>query len=253
MANKIRAYLNIIAFAAVILVNFLAESLPLNGNTTGELSDKYNVLITPSGYVFSIWGLIYLLLGLWVIYQALPKQMNKAVFRRIGYWFVLSCIFNCLWIFVWHYEKLELSLLVMIGLLASLIIIYYKINNNGEYRSFIRIPFSIYLGWVSVATIVNASVVLKYNGWEGFGLSDVTWTIIMLLIGTLLAMYFSLKNNDILYPLVFVWAYFGIGIRHIGTLDILSNISFSLAALLLIFIIWRSSKRTNSVHHLKMS
>jgi translocator protein len=245
MSEKFRAYMNVVALSAVVFVNYLANALPLNGKTTGALSAKYNVLITPAGYVFSIWGLIYTLLAVWVIYQALPKNINNIVFKKVGYWFVISCIFNCLWIFVWHFEKLILSLIVMIGLLLSLIIIYSKIQNDENRPKYVLSPFSIYLGWVSIATIVNTSVILKYSGWNGFGLSSQTWTIIMLMVGTILAFVFTLKNDDFLYPLVFVWAYMGVGIRHMGEMDVIANTSFSLAVLLLLIIIWKASKRTN--------
>ncbi|ANC77068.1 hypothetical protein ABE65_009740 [Fictibacillus phosphorivorans] len=245
MSATFRAILNIVALAAVIFVNYLANALPLNGQTTGELSAKYNVLITPAGYVFSIWGLIYLLLTIWVIVQVLPQNRDKPVYENIGLWFVLNCILNCTWIFVWHYEFLGLSWLVMIGLLLSLIMIYTKIQNQDNKSPFVRLPFSVYLGWISVATIVNTAVVLKYSGWNGFALSSVTWTVIMLLVGTGLAIFFTLLNKDVIYPLVFVWAYVGIGVRHKGEIDVLTYTSFTLAILLLLFIIWRLATKRN--------
>ncbi|WP_416731662.1 TspO/MBR family protein [Fictibacillus sp. JL2B1089] len=245
MTATFRAILNIVALAAVIFVNYLANALPLNGRTTGELSAKYDVLITPAGYVFSIWGLIYVLLTIWVIIQVLPKNRNEPVYESIGLWFVLNCILNCTWIFVWHHELLGLSWIVMIGLLLSLIMIYTKIQNQDNKSSFMRLPFSVYLGWISVATIVNTAVVLKYSGWNGFGLSSVTWTVIMLLVGTGLAIFFTLVNKDVIYPLVFVWAYVGIGVRHKGEIDILTYTSFTLAILLLLFIIWKLATRRN--------
>ncbi|MQR96304.1 TspO/MBR family protein [Fictibacillus phosphorivorans] len=245
MSATFRAILNIVALAAVIFVNYLANALPLNGQTTGELSAKYNVLITPAGYVFSIWGLIYLLLTIWVIVQVLPKNRDKPVYESIGLWFVLNCILNCTWIFVWHYEFLGLSWVVMIGLLLSLIMIYTKIQNQDNQSPFVRLPFSVYLGWISVATIVNTAVVLKYSGWNGFGFSSVTWTVIMLLVGTGLAIFFTLLNKDVIYPLVFVWAYVGIGVRHKGEIDVLTYTSFTLAILLLLFIIWKLATKRN--------
>jgi hypothetical protein len=245
MFSNSRVLLNIAAFAAVILVNFLANALPINGNTTGALSAKYNVLITPAGYVFSIWGFIYTLLAIFVIYHALPKNRKNPVFNKIGYWFATSCILNCTWILVWHYEKLTLSLIVMIGLLTSLIMIYSRIQKTDFQHKFLRTPFSIYLGWISVATIVNTAVVLKYTGWDDFGFSSETWTIGMLIAGTIIAFVFTIRNDDLVYPLVFVWAYIGIGIRHMGKIDVLTNTSFSLAVLLLLLIVWRASKRTN--------
>ncbi|MBY6035842.1 tryptophan-rich sensory protein [Fictibacillus nanhaiensis] len=245
MVEKTRPYLNILSLAAVIFVNYLANALPLNGNTTGELSAKYNVLITPAGYAFSIWGLIYTMLVIWVIYQASPRHIHNPMFQKLGYWFVVNCMLNIIWIFVWHYEKLYLSLIVMIGLLISLIVIYTKLQGKDLHPWFVRIPFSIYLGWVSVATIVNTAVVLNYSGWDGFGLSSETWTFIMLIVAVIISLLFTVKNDDLAYPLVFVWALVGIGIRHMNSMDILANTSFSLAAFLLLFIIWRGSKRKN--------
>jgi translocator protein len=174
---KFRQVLNVLAFILVVAVNGLANSLPINNQTTGAVSDKYPVLFTPAGYVFSIWGLIYLGLLAFVIYQALPGQRNNPRLERVGYWFFWSCIFNSIWIFLWHYELMLWSVLVMGGLLVSLIMVYLRLETGRSRVAAVemflaRLPFSIYLGWISVATIANVSVLLFTLGWDGIGLVE---------------------------------------------------------------------------------
>jgi translocator protein len=216
---KIRQILNIIAFIAVVGVNGLANSLPINNQTTGAISDAYPVMFTPAGYVFSIWGLIYLGLLAFVIYQALPAQRENPRLERIGYWFVWSCLFNIIWIFLWHYELLALSVVVMAGLLISLIVIYLRLEigrtrvSTGE-GLLVRLPFSIYLGWISVATIANVSVFLYDLGWDGFGTTEQIVTVVMLAIGSLLGLIMVARHREVAYPLVLAWAFAGIVVRQ---------------------------------------
>jgi translocator protein len=216
---KIRQLLNIIAFIAVVGVNGLANSLPINNQTTGAISDAYPVMFTPAGYVFSIWGLIYLGLLGFVIYQALPAQRDNPRLERMGYWFVWSCLFNIIWIFLWHYELLALSVVVMAGLLISLIVIYLRLEigrtrvSTGE-GLLVRLPFSIYLGWISVATIANVSVFLYDLGWDGFGTTEQIVTVVMLAIGSLLGMIMVARHREVAYPLVLAWAFAGIVVRQ---------------------------------------
>jgi translocator protein len=218
---KFRQVLNILAFILVVGVNGLANSLPINNQTTGEISDSYPVMFTPAGYVFSIWGLIYLGLLGFVIYQALPAQRDNPRLDRVGYWFVWSCIFNSIWIFLWHYELMLWSALVMLGLLASLILVYLRleIGRNrvplGE-SLLARLPFSIYLGWISVATIANVSVLLYDLGWDGFGLIEQVFTVIMLAIGSLLGFLMARRRAEVAYPLVLAWAFAGIFVNQAG-------------------------------------
>jgi translocator protein len=218
---KFRQVLNILAFILVVGVNGLANSLPINNQTTGEISDSYPVMFTPAGYVFSIWGLIYLGLLGFVIYQALPAQRDNPRLDRVGYWFVWSCIFNSIWIFLWHYELMLWSVLVMLGLLASLILVYLRleIGRNrvplGE-SLLARLPFSIYLGWISVATIANVSVLLYDLGWDGFGLTEQVVTVIMLAIGSLLGFLMARRRAEVAYPLVLAWAFAGIFVNQAG-------------------------------------
>ena len=150
---------NIIGYIFVVLINFLANYLPINGKRTGEISDSLPVLFTPAGYVFSIWLLIYVLLGIWVLRQIPNSRRNEPVYNVSFPWFLLTCLFNGSWILVWHYELFTLSVIVMIALLLSLIILYTKIK-SVEHTWLDSAPFSIYLGWISVATITNIAFVL---------------------------------------------------------------------------------------------
>lgn len=211
----------IIIFAVVItiFVNALATSLPLNNQTTGEISDRFPTLFVPAGYVFSIWGVIYLGLIAYAVYQALPSQRTNPTLRAIGGWFLLSSLANSLWIFCWHYNQFGLSLALMIVLLISLIMIYRRLAaDNGlisrAARWCVYVPFSIYLAWVCVATIPNTSTVLYLANWDGWGISAPIWAVIMLGVATLLGLAFSFVRVDIAYVLVLVWAFAGIAVKQ---------------------------------------
>jgi len=208
-----RAIINLLAYILVLTVNFLANALPLNGQTTGEISNKLNVLFTPAGYVFSIWGLIYLLLGIWVLLQFAKSRRNLPVYQTTSALFVLSCILNSLWIFVWHYEFFAVSVVVIILLLLTLIRLYKKLV-AADVTFFQLLPFSVYLGWVSVATISNISYYLKYIEWGGFGIPESIWVLILLIAATWIALYMLIVQKNPIYPLVFVWAFIGIGVRN---------------------------------------
>lgn len=224
---------NTIFFLLVVITNALANLIPINGKTTGEISNQINVLITPAGYAFSIWSLIYVLIGIWIIRQFVGDRGDSAVYANTTVWFILSSLFNIGWILVWHYELFVISVVIMLLYLVSLIMLYQKLDES-ESDFFDRAPFSINLGWISVATIVNIAYVLKVNGWDGFGLTDETWTVIMLVIGAILAIVFRLKERDFLYPLVFVWAYIAIGVKNYGETDLAAYTAFILAGILLV-------------------
>jgi len=168
--------INLLAVIVTIGVNGLANALPLNGQTTGEISDRFQVYFVPAGYVFSIWGLIYLGFTAFAVYQALPAQRDNPRLQRIGYLFALSCLANIAWLFLWHYEIFLLTLVAMVALLLLLVAIYLRLDinrvrvNRAE-RWLVHIPFSIYLGWITVATIANVTSVLDYLNWSGWGIS----------------------------------------------------------------------------------
>jgi hypothetical protein len=218
----VRQAVNLLATVVTIVVNGLANALPINGQTTGEISDRFRVYFVPAGYVFSIWGLIYLALIAFAIYQALPGQRENPHLRRISYLFALSCVANSAWIFLWHYEFFELTLVAMFGLLLLLIAIYLRLNVGRARVStaekwLVHIPFSIYLGWITVATIANVTSVLYYLNWDGWGIRPEVWAVIMLVVGAGIASAVSISRGDVAYVLVIVWAFIGIAVKHTDT------------------------------------
>ncbi|HEU5011306.1 MAG TPA: TspO/MBR family protein [Roseiflexaceae bacterium] len=215
----LRQFLNIVALIAVLVVNGLAAAGVVNNKTTGELSDKYPVLTTPAGYAFSIWSIIYLGLIAFVIYQALPSQRHNPRIRGLDGLFVLNCLTNIGWILVWHYELLWLSIVLMLVILATLIMIYARLARSRSQAStaqvwVVDVPFSLYLGWISVATIVNATVVLYAAGWSGAPLAPAQWAALLLLIGALLAAFFGLRQRDPVYSAVIAWAFAAIVVKQ---------------------------------------
>lgn len=210
---------NLIAFVGTVVVNALANTLPINGWTTGALSDRYPNLFVPAGLTFSIWGVIYLLLGAFIVYQiAAGRNADRAV-ERVGVWFFLSSLLNIGWILAWHYLQVALSLAIMIALLLTLIVIYLRLgigrNTAGTAeRFFVRLPFSVYLGWISVATIANVSAFLVNAGWSGGPFSEQLWTVAVVLIGAALTIAVVLTRADIGYGLVVIWAYVGIILKR---------------------------------------
>jgi hypothetical protein len=218
----VQQWANLVAVLATIAVNGLANAIPFNGQTTGEVSDKFDVLFVPAGYVFAIWGLIYLGLLAFGIYQVLPGQRENLRLRRIGALFVLGSLANIAWLPLWHYERFPLSLLAMVVLLLSLIGIYLRLD-IGHVRvprtekAAVDLTFSIYLGWITVATIANVTDVLDYVGWGGWGIRPEVWAITMLLVGLAIATTVSFTRGDLAYSAVLVWAYIGIAVKQSAT------------------------------------
>jgi hypothetical protein len=217
--DGVRQIANLIAAVATIIFNLLATALPLNGQTTGEISDRFQVYFVPAGYVFSIWGLIYIGWLAFAIYQLLPSQRHNPRLQRIGYLFVWSGVANMAWLWLWHYEFFVLTVGVMLALLLLLIAIYARlrigqVEVSALERWCVDIPFSVYLGWISVATIANITATLDYLQWDGWGLSPEAWTLVMLAVGVALAAVLGLTRGDIAYLLVIVWAFAGIAVKH---------------------------------------
>jgi len=214
---KLMQFLNIMAFVLVIVVNTLSNALPLNGRTAGEISDSLPSYFTPAGYTFSIWGVIYLALTGYIIYQAIPGQRKRPFQQKIGWLFIASSLANSAWIFAWHYGAYTLSVFLMLSLLVSLIAIYarLKIGLPGQAisraeQAFVHVPFSLYLGWITVATIANISSVSAYLGWNGFGIEGPVWSAIMMSVAVVVAGLLLFNRRDFAYPAVLVWALFGI-------------------------------------------
>lgn len=217
--DKTLQILNILGFAGVILMNYLSVALPLNGKTPGEISALYPTLFTPAGFTFSIWSVIYLLLLVFTIKQA--KNLFRsglaapAFVRTIGPWFFLNCISNAAWLVAWHHEQIALAFVIMLVILATLVQIYLRLGIGRSDVSTgilfgVHLPFSVYLGWITVATIANASVLLTNLGWEGWGLAPGTWAAVMVVAGSLIGIAVLLIRRDVAYGLVLAWAFFGI-------------------------------------------
>ncbi|MBC8335410.1 MAG: tryptophan-rich sensory protein [Anaerolineales bacterium] len=216
MKNISRQISVILTTLLTLTINGLANALPLNGLTTGEISDSFETYFVPAGYVFSIWGLIYIGLIAFSIYQALPTQRENPRLVRIGWWVVLGNLANAAWIFFWHYQIFALTVVAMLTLLVSLLLTYMGLrseenNVTSAERWLARLPFSIYLGWISVATIANISDVLYFFGWGQFGISAEIWMVIILIVVTGLAWAMSLREKDVAYLAVLLWALAGIG------------------------------------------
>lgn len=213
-----------VTFLVMIAVNALSVLLPINGVTPGEVSDSYPNLFAPAGVTFSIWGVIYALLAAHTLYQLGlfrgREKANEALLRRTAVAFSISSLLNTAWIFSWHYMVIPVSMILMALLLLSLIYIETAVNAKRltlREKFFIRLPFSIYFGWITVATIANATTLLVSVGWDGFGLSESTWTVIMLAAGALIGITTALRFKDIAYVLALIWAYFGILLKHTTT------------------------------------
>lgn len=233
-------YINILLFAGMLVMNYLANALPLNNKTTGELSDSFPNLFVPAGLTFSIWGIIYLLLIVYCVIQFTGS--DKEVMSDISWLFAISCILNALWIVFWHYGKLPLSLLVMLGLLTTLI--YINISIRELPLGIIKATFGIYLGWICIATIANVTALLVNANWNGFNISQETWTIIMIFVGTLIIALTIYRLGNPFIGLSVVWAFIGIAIKRQGdhrSIFISAIIALSFVALITIWGFFRKN------------
>ncbi len=244
--NGLWRWICLISFLLTFAVNGYANFAKLNGVTTAEVSDTFDVLFVPAGYVFSIWGVIYLFLIAFLIYQFTPAQKNNPRFISIAPYFVLSNIANALWLVLFHYQQHYFTILPMLILLVCLIVIYKKLQKSppakGKEFYFMDLPFRIYLGWISVATIANMTQFMDYLGWSGFGLSHEIWLVIVLGIAVLLSWVMSKKFHDLAYAIVLIWAFVGIGVKF-STNSIVANSSFTAAGLVLLFYLLTLKKK----------
>jgi len=214
-----------LSFLAMVAVNALANLLPINGQTTGEVSNAYPNLFTPAGLTFGIWGIIYLLLaGFTLYYLGLFRgdhaKSRSGLLDRVGLWFIVSSVANLAWVFAWHYHAIGWSMLLMALILFSLIMINLAIRReqfSWREQLFIRLPFSVYFGWITVATIANVAVLLVSLGWDRLGIADATWTILVIIVGLLIGGITAVRLRDLAYGLVLIWAYAGILIKHLSS------------------------------------
>jgi hypothetical protein len=221
----ILSILNLLGFLGTVVVNGLANALPLNGKTTGELSDSYPNLFVPAGLTFAIWGLIYVLLAIFVIYQLIPsvrRDTKKVDFvQRIGLLFFISCIANIGWIFAWHYEVVPLSLVLMLILLGCLIAIYLRLNigkseATKSEKYLVHLPFSVYLGWITIATIANVTALLVDINPNTWAPGNQFWAVAVIIVGIAITLSILFTRKDIYYCLVVDWALLGILLKRLS-------------------------------------
>lgn len=213
--------LNLMVFVVMVAVNALANILPIGGVNTGEVSDAYPNLFAPAAITFSIWGLIYFLLLLFVLYSigAFGKKGGFAASRSASMPFIISSLANIAWIFSWHYRIIPLSLALMLVILISLMTAYVRIQKQSlstAEKCFVRLPFSIYFGWITVATIANVTTFLVDIGWNGFGIAETAWMGVALIAALVIGAVTTLRYHDWAYGLVILWAFAGIYIKHIS-------------------------------------
>lgn len=214
-----RQLANVFSVVIALTVNILASTLPLNGQNTGEISDRFLVYFVPAGYVFAIWGIIYIGWIAFAIYQFQSAQKENPRLQNLGYLFAISGIFNAAWLVCWHYNFFGLSVLVMLTLLGLLIASYLKLNvgrtpvNTAEKWS-VDVPFSVYLGWITVATVANVSDWLYFVNWNGFGIAPQAWAVIMIAIASVLGVLMTVTRRDSGYVFVLVWSFAGIALKQ---------------------------------------
>ncbi len=248
MSKPLRnALISTLAFIAMLAVNALANILPINGLNTGEVSALYPSFFTPAGITFSIWSVIYLLLLGYIILQW--KNSDAYIFAEVSRLFWLSCLLNLGWILSWHYLQVSMSVTLMLLLLLTLAQLFLKVRKvsmtKPAEKIFIRLPFTIYFAWICVATIANISTLLVSNQWDGGILSPLVWTIVMMTIASLLALFVINKYRAPIFAIVIVWALVGIFIRWNNTeQQVLAHAALSL--LLIVsggaFATWRKTK-----------
>ncbi len=246
--NRMLEYLNLLGFVAFVVFNLLANIIPYGGVTTAYVSDFYANLFAPSGLTFAIWGVIYILVGLFAVYQV--RGYKPDLTARISYWFLLSCIFNVVWLFLWQYFQIPLTLVVMILLFLCLLMIYMRL---GVYTGFtkeniiMRLPFSVYLGWISVATIGNVTTLLVYFNpalvnptVDAFGIPQDIWAILIIAVAIILCIAVLFTRRDVAYSLVFEWALFGIVIKRLPDfVGVAATAAIGVVAILIgIIIVW---------------
>ena len=219
MKDTVRQIANLVSVLIALTVNILASTLPLNGQNTGEISDRLPTYFVPAGYVFAIWFFIFVGWVIFAIYQFSPAQKESPRLRKLGYLFAISGIVNAAWLFAWHYNYFGPSVLIMLSLLGLLIASYLRLDVNRASATRVEwwsvdLPFSIYLGWITVASVANITSWLYSISWDGFGISAPVWAIIMITIASIIGLLMALIRKDAAYVFVLVWSFIGIAVKQ---------------------------------------
>ena len=239
----------LIALVIMIAVNTLAIVLPINGMSTQMLSDLYPSPFTPAGFTFSIWSVIYSSLIVLAVYQALPKQSNHELLKKLDPILIVNFMLNGLWILLWHYGLLWLSVTVMVLILGSLVMAYRaKLKHENTPNLIINFTISIYLGWISVASLANISVMQTHYGLDAFYFSADIWTMMKITIASILAIFFLTKFNDLVYSAVVIWAAFGISQNHDNQSAIYA---LAIMSMLIVSAFWVMCLTRKAVHRIQ--
>lgn len=234
-------FIPVLSLFVVLIVNFLANFLPIGGRTTGEVSDSYPSLFTPAGFTFSIWGVIYIFLIAYAIYQLHPRNKYRTTFDRINRHFVVNCTANTLWIVCWHYDFITLSLILMAVILTSLIGIYRHVlpGKLQGFRDhiFVKIPFSLYLGWITVATLANISVEQTVIGMDNWIMTKTVWVFVELALAGAVGTVMVIRYRDPIFGSVVAWAAYGITDKQIDTPEVAGAAAAVMILVLVILII----------------
>ncbi len=217
--NTLLKSVSAILLIVVIVVNALANILPINNLTTGMVSNRYPNLFTPAGITFIIWTIIYLSLAIFVIKQFIGKDKKTDKLNKINLLFIASSVFNVAWIFAWHYLQPGLALVLIVAMLICLVMIakeMAKLKLSDTKDAWIKLPFGIYFGWITIATIANTTALLVDSKWDGFGLAPVWWMVIISALGAIIGLINNYFYPNVYYLSALIWAYVGILIRHLS-------------------------------------
>jgi len=253
--QKKLAFLNLLSVILVIAVNYISQAVRINDTTIGELSQRYSNLFTPASYAFAIWGLIFLGLLAYALFQIKVTFFDKKELPNIeqtGYWFAFANLLNALWVIAFAYEYMGLTVIIMVGILISLVKIIINTNIERwdapkEIIAFLWWPICLYSGWITVATIANIALYLTKIGWNGGFFTQVQWTIVLMVVATMINLVIIYKRNMREFAAVGVWALFAIYIRHQNSMEILAYTALACSAILLSVILFHgySNRKSN--------
>ncbi|MCM4171754.1 hypothetical protein DHD32_09690 [Arenibacter sp. TNZ] len=247
--------INLLSVVLVIAVNYISQAVRINDTTIGELSQRYTNLFTPASYAFAIWGLIFLGLLAYAFFQIKVVFFDRkelAFIKQTGNWFAFANVLNALWVIVFAYNYMGLTVIIIAGILISLLKIIINTNMERwdapkEIIVFSWWPICFYSGWITVATIANIALYLTKIGWNGAFLTEVQWTIVLIIVATLINLVIIYKRNMREFAAVGVWALFAIYIRHQGGLEIIAYSALACSAVLLSVILFHgySNRKSN--------
>jgi hypothetical protein len=258
MMKKVLQIANGFFFIITVIINYLSNTGIFNNNTMASVSARYQNLFTPAGYAFSIWGLIYLGVFAFIIYQArslFQKNTSNEIVVKTGWWFVLSCIANCSWVLAWLYEYTGLSVLIMLVLLVcllSIVINANKMRTDTSVRAFVVWPFSVYTGWICVALVANIAAWLTKIQWDGLGIAETSWAIIMICVAGAVLLFVALNRAMPGFSLVGVWALVAISVADWNKAPLVAQAALVVSIILLISVVLQSIKNYKAVAKTKI-